>query len=395
MNNLNLPRFMNIVVVGNILLCFSMSTACFSEICEKSFPIPVNVDRSYSVPSSMYIKVKHINYDLPFTDFMSKKLSTKEKFVSNIVTCIYQQDFNALSKNVHLTKTEEEDFPDIMKAYGKIINHTVAGNNYEKMKINNQFLLGKDCVFVWEVKSKPYGNYGPLRRPFTIYESSNQQLHWEYKKTDRVKTDRVKNMLVDFMQQNAESPSLFNPKVEVECGYEYLIAGTKDCNPVYIQFNGTRYNHNLLTDVPDPNDEVMRFYQKAHQSLFQDNPKEFAKYYTKMSKEKYLEWIKNMRPEKVQVYLKDMKKGKKIFFIINAEPVYIIFYRPGFRERNIRYDYIIRGRDNAFKLTNFYYRSYFGQFVDEPTLFGKILRSLLASSVQSNQGAKENKSISP
>lgn len=149
--------------------------------------------------------------------------------------------------------------------------------------------------------------------------------------------DTIDVLLHSSMRQKAISPSKFVAVENKKFEYEVPIPDTNNTGHVaYLQFNGEKYDFKVFSDIlssiDKPTDEVVSLFQMKYLMIKAAFPREaLADLYTDESRKEYLDWIKN--PESPS-YLEWCFKNaatveRKVRFVINADPLYIVLYRPG------------------------------------------------------------------
>jgi hypothetical protein len=172
--------------------------------------------------------------------------------------------------------------------------------------------------------------------------------------------------------QGSELLDVFAPVNNVKCDYEYAIPGTTSGYPVYLQFNGKVCDFNALGD--ESNDEILAFYQKTCRLLAQ-SPESLTDLYTEKSAQDYRKWVEKKPYGDPYWRQKEIvSRGRRVIFLLNADPVFIVFYRPFTSTKqdlsDVRYEYIVREpKDNQLRLTNYNYSGFLSQFFDNRELF--------------------------
>jgi len=351
-------------LVSFILLGFlTGSTPLMSaEIEPKSYPIAFPMDLTVDyVPISLQIKCDVKQYDKAFWDFASKQNEKQESRLKELVFAIDNNDVNKCQDMTFLEPgINEEEILKIKKGVKWSVrgfrswafNDAVAGENLEKLKVFNQFYLGKSRVFILGTKEPP-----GCRPMLSFVSGANGTFMWDMRNAGA-----LKSLLGEVMRFEAVATPNVVPLENRKFDYEVAIPGTNDTEHVaYLEFNGEKYDFDVFSDTIDspekPTDEVVAFFQKKYLMLRDGAAREdLAELYTDKSRERYLKSIKEpVSPAYTDKLFKNMATVKRrVRFVMDAKPLYIVFYQPS-EWGSPGYSYIIRDpKDAQLKRTNFH-----------------------------------------
>lgn len=356
------------------------------EIQFKSFPVPIRIDFGDCVESSLYIKCKSRSYNLPFPEFLSGKYAARETAfqqltlalrMKNLPACL-QVAFRERSWSEEEIHKQEENIGKMMNRFSKFIDPSIVGQNFERLRLTNQFYVGNGGIFICGMDSPSLMSPRPFRIAYTFQTNSEGKFLW---KPVSGRPSELTILLRESVERRIISPERFLPKNNITLNYEFPVPGTTGTpHPVYLQFNGKAYNLDVFEDLTGSNDKVLNFYQMAYHTLRDNSPEAFAMLYTEKSRHKYFDWLSKSDPNYLESYHKDkITGGRKVVFIMNADPLYFVFYKKN--NGVIQFDDIVLDpKDGKLKLTNFYYNDYVHHYLKDKKLFrDPVLKSLISN----------------
>lgn len=134
-----------------------------------------------------------------------------------------------------------------------------------------------------------------------------------------------------------------------------ILGETQGLQPPGYKFDGYVCDYILFVDTPKTNTpEIVKCYDIIQNSLVNDDSYSAAKNYTDYSQQKYVRWFESMSGESYAVYKSEqLREVKKIFFVLTADPVYIVFYTDQLQGiGNVKYDTLYKEKSGDIKLTN-------------------------------------------
>jgi hypothetical protein len=93
------------------------------------------------------------------------------------------------------------------------------------------------------------------------------------------------------------------------------------------------------------NDKILSFYQNAYLVWQNVSTQEFLKYYTRSSQER-IQKAEMKSPGYLDKARKSLSKGRKVLFIMDAEPFYVVFCRIG-SNKVVQPEYIVIDPDDG------------------------------------------------
>jgi hypothetical protein len=373
-------------VVGITVLCIIIQLVLYiptvmAQTKAESFPIPLKIDGSGPVSTSMYIRCDYIQHGKSFHAFKNSKRDPAGITLTQLMQALSTRNSSICadlapgkrSLTPSEAKKHREQVVKIVDRLQGFFDGSMDAIDINKLLITKQFLVGNDIIFIWGVDSG-YGKdrKSPLRRWFRFEKDSETEIRWNGGKIDPLAV-----LLTHMMQYSAEAPGKFLPKKAGTFDYNFPIPGTTKGHAVLLQFNGKTYDFDVFdSGAAKQNDEVAAFYQRAYQA-FMSAPQDLADFYTPVSQKKLIEWLAQMTPEDLAKYQQAiLNAGRTVRFILDADPVFIVFYTVG-KSKEFRYTYVVREPSKGqLKLTNFYFNNYFDQLINE-----KLFRDSFSSSI--------------
>jgi len=352
-----------------------------SEVQTKSFPVPVRMDFDRCLETSLYVKCKCKQYDLSYPGFAARQTGQAESAFKEVVSAIAAKDPNACLQlcrgSSGLTDKQQQRYTKNINLLIRAFADTILGEQLNKVRIDIQYYVGDTRLFIWGLDSPPR-RPAAFRTWMTFRRNSAGQLRWT-PRADRL--DDFSMLLVSIMQQRARTDKQFQAVTNPGCTYELPLANTIEGDKAYLQFSGRVYDCNIFEERVDPADEILSFYQAAYHVLRDKSVEDFVKFYTRKSAEKYRQWLTGKHKDYAKWYHQDLiQSGRKVLFIMDAEPFYFVFYRKNrSSDKAIRFEDIVRDpADNKLKLTNYKYSDYVHRFLRNKELFiNPILKPLL------------------
>ena len=358
-----------------IILFFIFSLTFAGEIQRRSFPLPVRIDHQYYIRSSMLVNCDVKMYGAGFKDFSTIYDEPSESKFKQLVLAIRQGDLGkclTLSKHGPDVMGEVREISQVaVQGYGRMLDAAVMGKNFEKMRVTERFHVGQDVIFIWGLDSPSLLKGGPLRRGFRFVKNYSGDVLWSSEPPDT-----VMSVLTSVAQQRAEYPANYVSSEPVQLQYSCSLTKETGGHDVLLCFNGIPCDVNVF-DSNESSNDIISFYQRAYRT-FRDRPvSEFAELYTEKSRDKFLDWYSKLDPNIVIAYRNSIiSNERKIFFVINGDPVFIIFYcHPDGDDsigvlNRVRYEYVVRDKGRL-KLTNFYYEGFLDALLEDRALFIK------------------------
>ena len=330
----------------------------------KSIPLSIPLDGHNYRPTvtSLYIKCNMIEYKNNIArDIFASTDDPQTLMYKDLLTAFQNKDVDrVLGMTYSGAGTNIAERNEKLGGWVGYLSETFSservGKDFEKLYIPRQLFLGDDRIIIKAVHT----DKGDLYSSWTRFKGDSEPKLWDYWVKDEYRSGQISSLVANTDQVLIREPGAVIIPDKVLTYYHVLLPCSTPENRVYLQFNGRVYDDfDLLNDTPDKDDEVLKFYQDTFRLLENKEYDKFADCYTEKSKANILKVMQK----------RELKVGKrKIRFILDADPLFIVFTRHGFV--NSDHDYIIRSKnDGKFKLTHFGYHGKFEGFITNKKLF--------------------------
>ena len=258
------------------------------------------------------------------------------------------------------------------------------------MRVVCQYMVNHDSLFLWDTNLNQK-NYS---------ETLSKDCHSMHLVGQTNNTlalgggveEPIADLLVSINQVNRKTPSCFNAVGgQTNTSLEFEIPLTFNAHPVYLEFNGRKCDFDAFAGLVSK-DEVLSFYQKAWQAFRDESSEVFGSFCTESSRKRFNERLSEMKPDVRTAYINNtLAEGRRVFFVLDANPIYIVFYRARTKTgyQPVRYDYVIRLPGNqGLQLTHIYMEDSLDFLLRDSGLF---LKSFLSKIMDDNAQKKGQK----
>lgn len=384
----------NLLLLLPLVLLISQPVTA-AEPDSKAYPVSFYVDFEYYLPTSLYIKCDVKEYNKFFSDFLTSETDIHETAFKELVIAISGKNMVACldmaiqkpSMSQQDTQKHEARVKLLMDSYR---TGFFAGGMLENTKVYNQFYLGDSSVFIFGTDRDITSDTGHVRTTLIFKTNPKSNLFmWDVENPDI-----LSSLIVGMMRQMADYQDAFEPAEKKKLPFQLAIPGTESGHVAYLQFDGKRYDSNAYIDMKDSLDEVASLSRMKHVVVKCGHRETLGQFYTKKSKEKYLDWLKKGDQKYLDGYFKDMAASqRKICFVLDAEPLYIVFYekKQGGVAR-LSYEYIIRDpKDDKLKFTNFYFGGFFDQLIRSREFLDSFSKFILTAPLPKKAEASKDR----
>jgi len=239
----------------------------------------------------------------------------------------------------------------------------------EQARIIGDVLIGNSHMFVWQVENngKQWTRDKLVRRQFTIIETNGNSA-CEY-----VSEPVGAFVLNDILQQIPNHPERFSPVASHPLKYSVAVSTGQD--PVRIEFDGLVCDADLSAPESSLTNNILKFYLNSYQILTNTSIKTFNT---------FLERLDPATRERIRANFEESPKSdlqfrqmeqdassRRVRFILNADPVYIVFFE---NFGVLRHEYVI-SNGNGFMLANLGAEGFLDRVLDLPK-FTDVIESL-------------------
>ncbi len=323
-------------LIGIILI---MTMNLYSqELINSDIRIYASGDNDY-IKTNMFININRIDYNMTYIDFINKsKYNKHEKVLMNIL--------KGLAKDNSFDSTLLNEIQlNTMKRGNKYIPPNIITKT---LTIDCCFLLGKDLVYMITIKH-PRNDKKKHRMAF--YMENIEQPIWKSPFIARNKSEAISALIeMTFIKEleNSNNLNFLNNKYKKEYNLS-LISHKK--NMVKLKFDGAIHNNkeNILESSQILKSPILKCVQKCYLSLKNDTLDEYCSNFTNESAISIKKEYKALSPSEFKKRKSSaLGDGKYISFVINADPIYIIYSSNKNPENNNRVysrQYVIKEED--------------------------------------------------
>jgi len=366
-----------------VLLIFNLSgVTTGAEIQTKSYALPFYVDFDHYVWSSLYLTCDVKEYNKPFNEFVDDETEARELTFSNLVYAIRQENLSScLDLTYKSPSMKEDEIQRHNEQVGKMMmlcktvlfDDSLVGSNLQKLKIVNQFYLGKGGLFVYGYE----GTSEPVRTVIRFKTSPGGTFYWDWE----VKQCILPSIIAEMMHQMAKNPEESSQTKNETLNYKIAVTNPSEGHTANLEFNGKKYDFDVFNDTVDPCDGIASFFQSKYTLLKKGLRESVPELYTDKSREKYVDWLKNGDPNYLDSHFNNILTVKrKVRFILDADPVYIVFCQKGNKTSNLVHEYIIRdSQTNKLKFTHFYCGGFLNQLISTAEFRKSLLKDIIAA----------------
>ena len=209
-----------------------------------------------------------------------------------------------------------------------------------------QVLEGSRSLFIWQVSSPK----GVMRRAFSVGLNDQKLAASEVNMEHPIEVLIVNNV---FGATLAGPIAKSAAKKSIEYALPVEGPGNPGANHVVLQFDGRALDFDVLDEKVAPSDDISRLYRAAYSALQAHDTDDYLKYFTATSREKLSKWFATLTPAQLDSFLA-ATGGRKLQYVINAAPVYIVFYTSAQPMPNgmMPYDYLLRQSEGKLVFAN-------------------------------------------
>jgi hypothetical protein len=323
-------------------------------------PVPVRIDKT-TVISDFYLNATIKWYREDFAQFHTRNLDSCESSFDRLIDGLCNKDSNTvmsvMSRDVDIN-IRQKVTTSAVQAFSNLI---------PKLKVCAQVFGLDERIFICKVDAGTAGGSFDQYFSFSFFEDDDGSYVWK---------GFQKSSLCSLVQSAFQHSHLDRIGKDELHSTEYsgcLLHNTGDeRGKIEFKFNGDICNFNVFSDQFDQNTSpIIRFYVGAYRSLINDPPAGFADNYTAYSREKFIKWADSLSGENYREFLHDVSsRPRRVFFVLNADPIYIVFYSSQVDTlSDVKYEIIYKDADNNYKITNFFVSGFLDDVLNSQDLF--------------------------
>lgn len=359
----------------------------------RSYPAPINVD-SHFIRTSMYLRFEVKDMNIAVDDFAKANLTPEEVQFVRVAQYIHAKNDAALAEiwgDPRPKKPAVQGAVSIsdIKPNQVVAEYAADFADLHKPRLISEVLVGSATLFVWETAS----DGTPIRLGLQVVADEKNKLWIQDINSSQ---DPIANLIVVTMNEVMRDPNAYKPTDNPGTKYRYAfpLAGRADPgkHPVLLQFSGEPMNFPVYNVQVAPPSPLLTAYRNSFLSLKNKKYSEFsAEHHTAESQAHVSQMIPLLTSEKGPPIVQRMTSNKYVKFVLNADPVYFIFYSaldgedwpPG----SLGYDYMYHDpASGKFLLTNFMFQGFWDVVFRNANLFNQfIFKPAITPSVPKQQ----------
>jgi hypothetical protein len=300
-----------------------------------SYPVPIDLE-GRAIRSSLFLRMKVKNYNLPLEEFEKRKLEPREAVFAQFIRALRESDYGTVARLVYGREPWE----------GEIAKVTVetwrdSFGNFEDMTLLSQVTLGSQGVFILGWPGIPELPPGALNRlAFTLRDLPDLQFRIRY--VDR--RDPLEFFVLYVFRKIRRHPEDYQPVRDPGLPFEYALLEDKTA-PLAWQFRGELLDVGVDGDPQASTHEVVQFYQKTLRDFVTPNWEDYLNALTPHRRGAAQRWFERVSPEAFKRSREEAAKGKRLRFLLDADPLFFVFtaHEPGSRSgSHLTYEHVLR-----------------------------------------------------
>lgn len=344
-----------------------------------SYPLPLSTDGT-RVRSSLYLQLEVKDYGILLEKLGTQAPDLREAALLKALQAIRASDVAALSR-VWVQPQPTKDAPakaaearnaDLKKMVD--LFHTIYGN-MPQITVVNQALAGAKSIFVVEI---PDLTKLSRRVGFVVSTGSDGKAYVD----SAMSEDKpVELLFVSMMMAASMDPAAYKPQLNLALKHRYAFPlegkGNPGPHPVILQFAGEAMNFKVVDKRQGAPNPLLTFYRQAYSAVSGRDAKTFIAMHTAGSERDLKNWFAGLNEKLVAKFYEKYGEEKYVKFVLNADPIYIIFYSsdPGddWSPDLLDYEYVYKDpATGAYRLTNTTYSGYLDDILRNPALFNPL-----------------------
>src|SRR5262249_21085869 len=200
--------------------------------------------------------------------------------------------------------------------------YSTAYGNFQDLKVLFRMELGPNSLFVWGAKVKT-GMFFP---DGLIVQASGTKLAV----VPATPAAPVANLIVDTMLGAGTNTSSYPAPRDLHQRYKLVlpldVAARPASHLTSLHFDGTLLNFNAFDTEGAAPTPLLAFYRDAFMAFKNRSFDEFVKTFTTESQSGVKRWVAGVEGTNAESYFKTVTTGRYVKFVLNADPVYLVFY---------------------------------------------------------------------
>lgn len=365
-------------------LALFAGSAAAQQFAVRSFPLPISIDGEH-IRSGVFLQFEMKDYGVPFSKFSASRLDAREAVFVELVRGIQRKDYKGVEKVLLPPRPRKETpgaagAPDTGRvisaaplttqeaAAGTVDGYRSAFGNFENIDVIAQILVGSKSLFVWDAKLPGR----PRRRAFSVEPEGPARLVAR----EVTAASPVDVLILSILEDAVKNPAGYTPSPDPHLRYRQPLAiegKNKTAHEVALQFNGEPLEFDVFGETP-VNDPLLVFYRSVFMAFKAHKQADFLAAHSAKSQTKLRQWWATMNKDAEEAYYMSVARGRIVKFVINADPVYIMFYGPdkgrNWMNGSLGYQYVIKNSaSQQYLIANVLSEGFFDDVIGNGNLF--------------------------
>ncbi len=341
------------------------------------------------ISTSLYLKASFKDYNVNYDQLSSLQKDASETAFCSIIDALLSGDpNNCIDFSTPNSTSDRDDFDGGVGFVKYILNRMeITSSDTTKFNIIRRYSVGNDYIFACGVDdvspSDPNINRSHAMTVKlthgTVDPNDPNDFRWEGEDISSISL-----VISEYEKARHDTPQAYVEQDTIATTYEKVLFDPSVNNQVSLCFDGTQYDFDVFGDdvdpnaTVDPNDTVAYFYQTIYRAARDgDDPNAFGGYMTDCSQSDYLKSMSEYTSEQIeQEIAREVEAGMRVIFILDANPLYIVFFRDNEDNKLFYPSYIIEEQDNL-KLVNFNFSGLMNDFFDNDLFRDRVLNDIL------------------
>jgi hypothetical protein len=362
-----------------VCLMLFIGNAQAQQFTVRNFPIPISVDGEH-VRSNVFLQFEMKDYGMPFSKFAGMHLDPREAVFAELVRAMQHNDAKAVEKVLAPQKPRKPEpdekggtvlMPEMTPEKNAVDVTTVyraAFGNLENVDVIAQVLVGSKSLFIWDAKM--IGR--PRRRAFSVEPDGPTRLVAR----EVTAANPVDILILSILEDGFKDPMAYAAVADPHLRYRQPLAiegKNKTAHEVALLFNGQPVDFDAFAETP-PTDPLLLFYWNVFTAFKAHKNNEFLAGHSAKSQAKLQQWWKTFTPEAESAYYKSITNGRWVKFVMDGDPVYIVFYgqKKGadWIVGSLSYQYVLKNpQTQHYLIANVLSQGFFDDVIGRNTLF--------------------------
>lgn len=350
------------VVALTALFAVSAQDARADDYARLNLPIPVDIE-GQQVHAPLYLGLELRAVHMPFTEFAAKFTDSPDRLFVSAMKAAQAGDASQFAKvwaapnemksaGTTTVAMADDNGPD---AWMKMMRANLDFNHFE---IVAEARVGLGRIFIFDSQSHAQ----PLRSAFYVGPDRSGQA----RVTIVSSSTTVPELILDCFQAARTKPELYNPVAVVHSAFGIslpLEAAQANTGAVMLEFNGSPL-------APAP---IAQLFRQVNEAYKKRDVKTLESYFTAGSQRRVNPWLERLAAGNSMRTPQLLPPVEHIQFVLNAEPVYIVFTAPPPTPgvpAGWSYQFVVH-EHGAYKLANYSYSGTLDDLLQNKTLFTK------------------------